>query len=39
MTKAKVQDEAVEAEMEKIYQSVGDISGKNEGSDMESQYR
>src|SRR4030095_103787 len=28
MTKGKVQDEAVGAEMEKIYQSVGDISGK-----------
>ena len=28
MTKVKVQDEVVEAEMEKIYQSVGDISGK-----------
>jgi signal transduction histidine kinase/ligand-binding sensor domain-containing protein len=28
MTKGKVHDEVVEAEMEKIYQSVGDISGK-----------
>lgn len=28
MTKGKIQDEAVGAEMEKIYQSVGDISGK-----------
>ena len=28
MTKGKVKDEAVGAEMEKIYQSVGDISGK-----------
>jgi signal transduction histidine kinase len=28
MTKGKVRDEAVGAEMEKIYQSVGDISGK-----------